>query len=116
MLAAPIYMPADPVVDFAGFPARADVARAMVFDHELLQVELKDDVPTWIWTPAIIAVLGLVALLLVATGVVAGRLGRLAGDGDVRARTRPGIAAELVAGVLERLDRWHPRPPAGRGA
>jgi hypothetical protein len=110
MLAAPIFMPADDAIDFAGVPVRPDAARAMVYDHELLQVERKDDVPTWLWNPAIIAVLSIVALLLVGTGLAAGRLGRAAARGAATAPTGPGLLAELVGGVLERVT--HRRPPA----
>ncbi|MGX6448843.1 hypothetical protein ACVU7I_12365, partial [Patulibacter sp. S7RM1-6] len=83
MLSAPVYMPRDAVIGFAGFPVRADVVRPMVFDHELLQIERKPDIPAWLWTPAILAVLGLVGLLMYGCARVAGRIGTGAGPSPV---------------------------------
>jgi hypothetical protein len=78
MLAAPVRMPRDPAIDFAGFPARPQVARTMVSDQTLLQIERKPDVPSWVWTPAILLVLSLVGALMVGLALACGRLGRAA--------------------------------------
>ncbi|WP_320671333.1 hypothetical protein [Patulibacter defluvii] len=111
MLAAPVYMPADPAVGFAGRPVEPTVTRPMIFDQEILQIERKDDVPGWIWTPAILLVLSIVALLVVATGVVAGRLGRV-DRATAAAAGGVGLLAEVATSVLDRL---RPHGPARGG-
>jgi hypothetical protein len=76
MLAAPVFMRRDDAISFPGVPLRDTATRAMVPDHEVFQVERKDDIPTWLWTPAIILVLGMVGVLAYATGRVAANVGR----------------------------------------
>jgi hypothetical protein len=93
MVAAPLRMPADPAVDFAGFAAKPQATRAMVRDTTLLQIERKDDGPGWAWTPAMLLVLACDLALLVFMAVICVRIGRMAGPPKQRARphmtTRP---------------------------
>jgi hypothetical protein len=111
MLAAPVYMRADPAIDFGGMPARPEVSRAMVFDQHVLQIERKDDVPSWIWTPAILLVLGMVAALAYATGRVAAKVGRV-GAVVPAAVVAPGFLPRMTAAALAWLQRLTPpRPP-----
>lgn len=81
VLGAPIYMPADPAVDFPGFPLEATVTREVTQLEKLAQIERKEDAPAWAWRPATWSVLGLNLLLAIGVGAAAVRIGRL-GDGD----------------------------------
>ena len=99
MLGAPVRMPGDPAIDFAGFPAPAPRAtREMVFDQELLQIERKPDVPAWIWTPAILLVLSLVGVLAVGLAFALGRIGRAASRRPTRPLDRGIVARRLLPG------------------
>lgn len=82
-VAAPIRMPADRAVDFAGFPAERQVTRPLVRDTKLLQVERKEDGPLWAWTPALLLVMSLNLSLMTLVGAAAVRAGRPTG-GDRR--------------------------------
>lgn len=83
-ISVPIRMPSDAPLGFAGFAAPIDgpVTRSMQRDTKLLQIERKDDGPTWAWTPAMLFVmaLNLALMALVAAGAV--RAGRVAAAGD----------------------------------
>lgn len=107
MLAAPIFMKADPAIGFAGMPVRPEVTRAMVFDQQVLQIERKDDVPAWLWNPAIVLVLGMVLALAYATGRVAAHVGR-AGAPVPAGAVAPGHLGRLTAAALERLRHLGP--------
>ncbi|WP_210491883.1 hypothetical protein [Patulibacter sp. SYSU D01012] len=113
MLSAPIVMPRDAAIGFGGYPVRSDVVRPMVFDHELLQIERKPDIPAWLWTPAILAVLGLVALLMYGCGRVAGRIGRGSAASPV-ATVGPGWVGRTAGDALRRLGGGGRRPPTVR--
>ena len=76
LAAAPVRMPADAVVGFAGFPAEPRVTRPLQRDTTLLQIERKDDGPLWAWTPAMLAVMAMNLLLLASVGAVSVRAGR----------------------------------------
>lgn len=115
MLAVPVYMPADPAVGFAGRPVEPTVTRPMIFDQKILQIERRDDVPGWIWTPAILLVLSIVALLIVATGVVSARLGRVGRATAASPASGAGLLAEAATAVLDRAGRLRHHPPASGG-
>ncbi len=75
MLAAPVYLPADP-----GIPVEAMInpgTQTLRMQNELtyLQRERKTDVNPAIWTPAIVSVLGLMVLFSIGLGFSAGRVG-----------------------------------------
>ena len=75
LLAAPVYLPADP-----GIPVAAAInpgTQTLQLKNELyyLQRERKPDVNPAIWTPAIVSVLGLMALFSIGLGFSAGRVG-----------------------------------------
>ncbi|MBJ7471875.1 MAG: hypothetical protein JHD16_11270, partial [Solirubrobacteraceae bacterium] len=75
MLAVPIYLPADP-----GIPVGAIInpgTQTLTMKNELvyLQRERKTDVPATLWTPAIVGVLGMMALFAILLGFSAGRVG-----------------------------------------
>lgn len=77
MVSAPVYLPADPAIPAPEYPA-GDGLRPLVSEHQILQRELKDDVPTWLWSAGYLSV-GLVFVVLfgvVAAGyTLAGRPG-----------------------------------------
>lgn len=90
MVATPIRMPADPGIGYAGVPAETSVTRELVRDTELMQLELKDDAPTWAWTPAMIVVMLFNLLLMLLIAAAAVRSGRTAGRASVqRVRSEP---------------------------
>ncbi len=76
LAAAPIRMPADRAVGFAGFPAEPQVTRPLQRDTKLLQIERKDDGPLWAWTPAMLLVMSMNLTLLALVGVTSVRIGR----------------------------------------
>ena len=77
MLGVPVYLPGDPAIPAKEVPASARFSRGFVDETEILQRELKDDVPGWLWPAASLAVLALSLgfILSLAWGVqrVAGR-------------------------------------------
>src|SRR5918996_432476 len=81
LVALPIYMPADPAIPAREVPARHSFTREFVADRELLQREVKDDVPGWLWSAAsgTVMALYLVFLLTLAWGV--GRVARAGARG-----------------------------------
>jgi hypothetical protein len=102
-------MPADPAVDFPGFPLEATVTRPITQLEKLAQIERKEDAPQWAWRPATWAVLGLNLLLAIGLALATARIGRLAaedrrdaedsgtsGDGGGPADPQPGPAPEPV--------------------
>jgi hypothetical protein len=88
-VAAPIRMPADRAVDFAGYPAEREVTRPLVRDTKLLQVERKEDGPLWAWTPALLLVMALNLSLMALVAAAAVRAGRPAGSGSRDADADP---------------------------
>ena len=97
LYAMPIYLPEDPVIDAEAIPATDGVTREAVPETTILQRELKDDAPTWLW-----AVSGglVLACTLAIVSAMAWGVGRFARRG-----TSSGVAAD--AG---------PRVPAGAGS
>jgi hypothetical protein len=57
MAAVPIFLPADPALGATEVPAMHDVTRDAVREQLILQRELKQGVPTWIWSVASVFVL-----------------------------------------------------------
>ncbi|HZA90492.1 MAG TPA: hypothetical protein VE401_09685 [Solirubrobacterales bacterium] len=76
LVALPIYMPADPAIPAREVPARETFTREFVADRELLQREVKDDVPGWLWTTASGAVMALYLVFLVTLAWGVGRVAR----------------------------------------
>jgi hypothetical protein len=75
VLAAPVFLPADPAIPVGEVPVRPQVTRPLQADHQVLQRERKPDVPMWLWTAA-----GAVVLLLTTgfLGALSWGVGRLA--------------------------------------
>jgi hypothetical protein len=76
LLGLPIYMPEDTAIPAPGVPAKQSFTRAFVSDHELLQREQKQGVPSWLTTAAPLAVLALALGFLAALAWGLGRVAR----------------------------------------
>ncbi len=76
LVAAPIRMPADPAVKFAGYAAEPQVTRPLQRDTKLLQIERKEDGPLWAWKPAMLIVMVMNLTLIASVGATAVRVGR----------------------------------------
>jgi hypothetical protein len=75
LLVVPVYMPADPAIPVKEVPLERRVTREAVYDHDLLQREVKDDVSSTL--PAVAySVVGLIVLIFL--GVLGWALARLA--------------------------------------
>ncbi len=74
--AAAIFLPEDSVLEEAVVPAE-QASRSFGDEKVILQRELKDDVPTWLWTVAGLIVLLCSAVLVVSLGWGIGRYNRM---------------------------------------
>jgi hypothetical protein len=82
IMGIPIYMPADAAIPGATeVPATANFTRTFVADHELLQRERKDDIPSWLWTSACLLVLVLSLMFMASLAWGVARVARTTGDG-----------------------------------
>jgi hypothetical protein len=86
VLGAPISLPEDTAIPVPAVPARAQVTRPFVDETKILQRELKDDVPPWLWGVAGLLVL---AISLSFIGALAWGVNRVARAGDGAPPTRP---------------------------
>jgi hypothetical protein len=85
LLAVPVYLPEDTAIPAPEVRAEAQFTRPFVDETKLLQRELKDDVPGWIWAAASLVVLAISLSFIFA---LAWGLGRAAGGGG-GGTTRP---------------------------
>ncbi|MGH3912902.1 MAG: hypothetical protein ACRDTC_05775, partial [Pseudonocardiaceae bacterium] len=71
LAAVPVYLPADAVIGEPEVPALPQFTRDVGAEQPILQRELKEDVPSWLWTTASVVVLigALLLLLLLGWGV-----------------------------------------------
>ncbi len=76
LTAVPIYLPADPVIGEPEIPALPQFTRDAVAEPQIMQRELKEDVPRWLWTTASSAVLTCAVALVLALGWGVSRVGR----------------------------------------
>jgi hypothetical protein len=86
MAAVPVFLPEDPAIPAKEVPA-VDDTRRLVEEKEILQRELKDDVPGWAWTAGSSVVL---ALYLAFVAIVAWGIGRVGRSQDRPHRPAPG--------------------------
>jgi hypothetical protein len=77
LAAAPLYLPKDTALDEPEVPARAGDPREVGSEKEILQRELKDDVPGWLWLVACLIVLLCSLVLVTALGWGTARYSRL---------------------------------------
>jgi hypothetical protein len=76
LIALPVYMPEDTAIPAREVPASGSFTREFVADKEVLQREVKDDVPGWLWTAASGAVLALYVIFLTTLAWGVGRVAR----------------------------------------
>jgi len=76
LLAAGLYLRADPAIPFKGMRAATGSTQTMVYDQRFLQLERKPNTPVYLWTPAVALVLLLCGAFLVLLAIGVGRLGR----------------------------------------
>ena len=76
LLGVPIYAPADAAIPHPGVTAPAAFTRDLQPDRVLLQAERKRDVPGWLFTAAVVAVLAFILAALVMLGVGLSRYAR----------------------------------------
>jgi hypothetical protein len=76
LIALPVYMPEDTAIPAREVPAKGSFTREFVADKEILQREVKDDVPGWLWTAASGAVLALYLIFLTTLAWGVGRVAR----------------------------------------
>lgn len=81
--ALPVFLPEDPALDEPVLPA-TDATRGFGDEKKILQRELKDDVPTWLWTVAGLVVLVWSIALVVALCWGVSRWDRLGGARPTR--------------------------------
>jgi hypothetical protein len=92
VLGMPIYFPADPAIPKPEIPAPATVDRPFIDDKQLLQREVKDDVPSWLTTLAPLVVLVIALSLVTALSLGLARLGRPGGPpAPPRKRFEPAV-------------------------
>lgn len=83
--AIPIYLPEDPAIGARELPAEPVFTRDVQGEQRILQRELKDDVPGWVWAGASFVVLACSLILVLALGWGVGRTARaVAKRPDVR--------------------------------
>ena len=78
LAAMPIYLPADEAIGAEEVPAEDGVTRSAVPEKEILQRELKEDSPGWLWTVSNLVVLFCTLVLIAAISWGVGRYSRRA--------------------------------------
>ncbi|MGH3992857.1 MAG: hypothetical protein ACRDSN_10395, partial [Pseudonocardiaceae bacterium] len=76
LTAVPIYLPADPVIGEPEIPALPQFTRDAVDETQIMQRELKEGVPGWLWAGASAVVLTCALALVLALGWGVSRVGR----------------------------------------
>jgi hypothetical protein len=72
----PVYLPADPAIPAPEVAAKPSFERPLVDETQILQRELKDDVPGWLWGAASLIVLVISVSFVLALGWGTSRLAR----------------------------------------
>ena len=78
LTAVPVYLPADAAINKPEVPALASFTRPAVDEKTIMQRELKQDVPSWLWNTAMTVVLVCAVLLVTALGWGVSRVSRAA--------------------------------------
>jgi hypothetical protein len=95
LVALPVYMPEDSAIPAPAVPARDGATREFVADKELLQREVKDDAPAWLWTAASGTVLGMYVAFLLTLAWGVGRVAR--GEHGPPAAAKPAARGAVPA-------------------
>ena len=93
LYAVPIYLPEDPVIDAPAIPATDGVTREAVPEIEILQRELKDDAPGWLWALSGAIVLACTLAIVTAMGWGIGRFARRGTSSDATQSAAPRVPA-----------------------
>ena len=88
LLGVPVYLPEDPAIPAPEVKAEEQFTRTFVDETKILQRELKDDVPGWIWAAASLTVLVISLELHPRAGLGPGRAAGGAGGGERPPRGR----------------------------
>ncbi|MBO9531829.1 MAG: hypothetical protein J7513_02525 [Solirubrobacteraceae bacterium] len=109
MMTVAVRFPSDEAVGFPGIavPTATPMQRDFMSDTKLLQIERKDDVPSWAWTTATIAVLSTNLLMVLLMGLVSTRLGRIRRSGQT-VDTPNGLLVDGAEKALGALGLAHP--------
>jgi hypothetical protein len=86
LTAIPVYLPADAAIGESELPALPQVTRDAVPEKQIMQRELKEGVPGWLWVSASSVVLVCAVLLVLALGWGVSRVARAAAAGPGRAQ------------------------------
>jgi hypothetical protein len=86
LMGVPVYLPEDPAIPAPEVKAEPRFTRPFVDETTILQRELKDDVPGWVWAAASLLVL---AISLSFVAALAWGLGRAARAGGASGDSRP---------------------------
>ena len=97
LLGLPIFLPEDPAIPAREVPAAASFERPFIDETEILQRELKDDVPGYLAIVAYLIVGAIVLALIVLLGWVLRRLGGAEPGRPSRARARTVGTREVPA-------------------
>jgi hypothetical protein len=84
LLGIPVYLPEDPAIPAPAVKAEPQFTRTFVDETKILQRELKDDVPGWIWAAASLTVLAISLSFILALAWGLGRAAGGAGGGETR--------------------------------
>ncbi|MGH4024407.1 MAG: hypothetical protein ACRDRV_07455 [Pseudonocardiaceae bacterium] len=98
LTAVPIYLPADEVIGEPEIPALPQFTRDAIEEKQLMQRELKEGVPGWLWAGASGVVLTTALALVLALGWGVGRVARAAASGTA-AGARPARPTAARDGV-----------------
>ena len=82
LLGIPVYLPEDPAIPAPEVKAEPEFTRTFVDETKILQRELKDDVPGWIWAAASLTVLAISLGFILALAWGLGRAAGGAGGGQ----------------------------------
>jgi hypothetical protein len=101
LTAVPIYLPADQVIGEPEIPALPQFTRSAVDEKLLMQRELKEGVPSWLWTTASTVVLTTATALVLGLGWGVARVARADAAGRPRhpQRTSPPRQTPVAGGV-----------------
>ena len=84
LLGVPVYLPEDPAIPAPEVKAEPQFTRTFVDETKILQRELKDDVPGWIWAAASLTVLAISLSFILALAWGLGRAAGGASSGEPR--------------------------------
>ncbi|SEG84669.1 hypothetical protein SAMN04489712_11746 [Thermomonospora echinospora] len=76
LAAVPLYLPADPAIGAHAVPAPEHLTRPLQSERGILQRELNDDVPGWVWLAASSVVLACTLALMISLGWGVSRVSR----------------------------------------